>query len=638
MMRDAWTLVNDLFKVHLRPDPPLEVAKWVDENARLPSIASSEHGKYRLDRVPYLREIFDALSPDDPTNRVTVIKGTQLGFTTCGLVWQCALIHRAPGPMLVVQPTVDAGKLYSQQRVTPTLAITPALEGLIAEPRSRDSVNTTFVKQFPGGILRITGANSATGLKSMPARFLHLDEIDEYPDNVDDQGDPLALAEARTDTYGMMKKILDTSTPTVKGRSKIERRFHDSDQRYYWVRCPHCQEKQVLTWPFMKWTVVEEDVKSAWYVCEHCGAEIPEHHKPEMLAGGEWIPKNPGHPCRGYHLSSLYSPLGWKSWQDIAREYLHALSEKAKGNIEPMISFTNNRLAETWEERGEEVDGDRLRQRAEDYALRLVPMGGLVLTASVDTQDDRLEVMIAAWGRGEECWVVDYTAFHGDPAEEDVWSKVDSFLSQPVRHESGQLVKVDAVAVDTGGHFTHEAYAFCRERAKRNYFACKGVDGDDRPVRGRSTIVDIKRNGQVMKNGVKLWLVGQHVGKNLLANRLKLPEIGPGYVHLSADLPAAFFEQMTAEHRVWVRTARGLTQRWVKKTSNSRNEAWDLLVLALFAAHSLDVHKYVDTHWSRLEEIVQPVRLVDVPQKVVSSLVGKINLASSGRFGAPNVR
>jgi phage terminase large subunit GpA-like protein len=467
----------------------------------------------------------------------------------------------------------------------------------------------------------------------MPARYLHRDEIDEYPDNVDDQGDPLALSEARTDTYGLMKKILDTSTPTVKDRSKIERQFLNSDQRYFWLACPHCEERQVLKWESMKWT--DDDATTARYVCEHCGAEIEEHQKTQMLAGGQWIPANPGHQARGYSISSLYSPLGWKSWSDIVREYLTAQSEKQKGNIEPMISFTNNRLAQTWEEKGEEVDGDRLRRRAEDFRLRLVPFGGLVLTGAIDTQDDRLELMIVAWGRGEECWVVDYTAFYGDPGEPDVWQKADDFLKQPVRHESGTILKVDAVAVDTGGHFTHEAYAFCRERVRRNYYACKGINGEDRPVKGRWGSVDIKRDGKVIPNGVKLWLVGQHVGKNLLANRLKLNTPGPGYIHLSTDLANGnFFDQMTAEHRVWVGTSTGKQQRWVKKAHSARNEAWDLLVLNLFAAHSLDIHRYVEGMWDRLEEIVQPVRLIlEEPQRPVSSQVGKIDLARSGRFG-----
>jgi phage terminase large subunit GpA-like protein len=318
----------------LTPDPDLTVSVWADRHRILSPRGSSEAGRWRTARTPYLREIMDALSPRHPAQRVVFMKGSQLGASESGCNWIGYVIHHAPGPMLSVQPTVELAKelakRFSQQRIDPLIEESPVLREKVAPARSRDSGNTVLSKEFPGGILVMTGANSAVGLRSMPVRYLFLDEVDAYPPSADDEGDPVALAEARTRTFSWRRKVFLASTPTIKGLSVIEREFEASDQRRFFVPCPHCGESQPLQFESLRWEKGKPE--TAAYHCAHCETPIAEHHKTRMLESGTWRPTAPSPGRRptatpadpltiGFHLSSLYSPVGWLSWERIAREW-----------------------------------------------------------------------------------------------------------------------------------------------------------------------------------------------------------------------------------------------------------------------------------------------------------------------------
>jgi phage terminase large subunit GpA-like protein len=228
----------------MRPDPDLTVSEWADQHRFLSSRASAEPGRYRTARTPYLREIMDALSPRHPAQRISFMKAAQVGATEAGNNWIGFVIHHAPGPMLAVLPTVEMAKRTSRGRLDPLISESPALRELVNPARSRDAGNSMLSKEFPGGILVLTGANSATGLRSMPARYIFLDEVDAYPASADEEGDPITLAEARTTTFSHRRKVFIVSTPTIRGLSRIEREFEASDQRRYFVPCPHCGAMQ----------------------------------------------------------------------------------------------------------------------------------------------------------------------------------------------------------------------------------------------------------------------------------------------------------------------------------------------------------------------------------------------------------
>jgi phage terminase large subunit GpA-like protein len=284
-----------------RPDPLLKISQWADRYRTLSQRASAEPGPWRTDRTPYLREIMDCLSPASPIERTVFMKGAQIGGTEAGNNWIGYVIHQAPGPMMAVQPTVEMAKRNSKQRLDPLIEESEALRALVSDPRSRDSGNTILAKEFPGGVLVMTGANSAVGLRSMAARYLFLDEVDGYPGDVEGEGDPVNLATARTRTFAR-RKIFMCSTPKITGSSRIEAAFEESDQRFYWVPCPVCREFQTLKFPELRWPKGQPE--KAVYICEHCGQEIHNHQKQSMLArasGGQArraMGRQPDSTCR----------------------------------------------------------------------------------------------------------------------------------------------------------------------------------------------------------------------------------------------------------------------------------------------------------------------------------------------------
>jgi phage terminase large subunit GpA-like protein len=558
-MRDAWA--------HgLTPEPRLTVSEWAQQHRILSPTASAEPGPWRNERTPYLRDIMDCLSVSRSERRIVFMKGSQLGATECGNNWLGYVVHHAPGPMLFVEPTVDLAKSESKQRVAPMIEETHALRELVAEPRARDSGNTILLKEFPGGILAMTGANSAKALRRMPVRYLFLDEVDGYPGDVGGEGDPVAIAEKRTSTFPR-RKIFLVSTPTVKGISRIEKEFLASDQRRYFVPCPLCGAMDWIRWENIRWE--EAKPETAKLACLACGGLIEEWHKAEMLRQGEWRPTAPGDGrTAGFHLSGLYSPLGWTSWAECVAEFL-----QAKENPQRLQTWVNTVLGETWEERGESVEAVTLISRAEQYPAE-VPHGVGVLVAAVDVQGDRLEVAVKGYGAAEESWLIAFHQIHGDPAKEATWFELDRFLGGSYTHESGQELRVECVTVDTGGLHTEEAYQYCRSRLGQRIFAIKGGGEQGKPLVGRPS-----RNNRYR---VPLFVLCVDTGKETVYGRLRIGTPGPGYMHLPDWIDEEYVAQLTAEKaiRKYVK-GRGAVKQWVK--IRERNEALDLEVYCLAA-------------------------------------------------------
>lgn len=594
-MNDGAVVYREAFAAGLQPDPDHTVSTWADAHRMLSQKASAEPGHWRTERTPYLKEIMDELSPSSPSQRVVLMAGAQIGKSETGNNWLGYVIHHAPGPMLMVQPTVDTAKRFSKQRLAPMIEETAILKERISDNKSRDASNSMMAKEFQGGVLLITGANSATGLRSMPIRYLFMDEIDAYPLDVDGEGDPIQLAEKRTTTFAR-RKVYMCSTPTVKDVSRIEREFNRSDQRRFYVPCPHCGHKQHLRWAQLKWS--DDDPQTAAYACEDCGALIDERHKTDMLAAGEWRAMAPGDGRTvGFHINSLYSPLGWKAWSEIVAEFL-----QAKGDAALLKTFVNTVLGETWEEEyATKLGADDLKNRVEFYTPGVAPARALVVTAAVDVQDNRLAVKLVGWGRDEEGWVIDHMEIYGDPAQQKVWQQLDEVLLKPVAHELADPVKIAACAIDSGGHFTSEVYAYCRDRKAHGVFAIKGQSQRGKPPIGKATKVDLNWRGRVIKSGAEVYPVGSDTIKSTLFARLKLNEPGPGYLHFHAELPEDYFDQLTAERQI-TRYVKGFPVReWVKK-SGARNEALDVMVYNYAALNWLYTRYNRRTCWDQWEK------------------------------------
>ena len=609
----------------LVPDPLLSVSEWSDRHRMLSSKASSEPGRWRTSRTPYLKAIMDCLSPTSPVERVVFMKAAQLGATEMGSNWIGYVIHHAPGPMMAVWPTVEMAKRNSKQRIDPLIDESSILRELIAPARSRDSGNTILAKEFRGGVLVMTGANSAVGLRSMPVRYLFLDEVDGYPIDVDGEGNAVALAEARTRTFSR-RKIFIVSTPTIAGVSTIEREYEASDQRRYFVPCPHCGHRQWLRFEQLRWERGEDGnfPDTAAYVCESCEVPIPEHHKTWMLEHGEWRAMADGvSRTAGFHLSSLYSPIGWRSWKDVAAAWESAISKEA-GSAAAIKTFKNTELGETWVEEGEAPDWQRLLERREDYRIGTIPVGGLLLTAGADVQKDRIEISVWAFGRGKESWLVEHRVLMGDTARDEVWKSLAGVLRETWTHETGCQLGLGRLALDTG-FATQEAYAFVRSVRDPRLMAVKGVARGAALV-GTPTAVDATSGGKKLRRGIKVFSVAGGIAKLEFYNNLrKAPEVAEdgvtirypaGFVHLP-KVDAEFLQQLCAEQLITRRDRNGFAIReWQKM--RERNEALDCYVYARAAAAASGLDRFEDRHWRELEKQLgiasaDPPDLSDVP-------------------------
>lgn len=608
----------------LAPDPALTVSEWADRHRMLSSRGAAEAGPYRTARTPYMRAIMDALSPSSPARRVIFAKGAQVGGSEAGNNWMGYVIHHAPGPFLLVQPTMDTAKRFSQQRIEPLIDESEALRALVAPSRARDSGNTVLSKKFPGGVLLITGANSAVGLRSMPARNVFLDEVDAYPGDLDGEGDPITLAAGRTLSYGHRAKMFLVSTPTIAGLSRIEREWDVSDQRRYHIPCPECGGLQWLKFERLRWPKGRPDEVA--YICEHCEAPIEERHKPYFMAeenGATWIPTAPPEVAEaaaregvvGFHISGLYSPLGWLSWRQIAAKW-----EAAQGRESELKTFKNTILGAAWQERGEAPDWERLYERREDGQLGRVPRGGLVLTAGADVQRDRIEVDVWAWGPGLESWLVDHLVLHGDPAAPDVWRAMDALLGQEWPHQDGGSLRLDKLAIDTGdGQNTDAVYGWARRAGLSQVMAIKGVRAFNRtmPVEG-PTYVEVTVGGRKLKRGLQLWTIAVSVFKSETYRWLRLvaptdeeAEGGalhpPGFVHIPRDgVTAEWVKQLTAEQLVLKRDRKRGFQRLEWEQTRDRNEALDNRVYARAAAWLIGLDRWTDRQWDARRSRLAP--------------------------------
>lgn len=625
-LADADEIINALKSEFLNPPPIITVTEWAERHRILSAKDSAEPGPYRADRTPYAREPMDCLSITSAVEEVILMWGAQTSKTTVGSNWLGYLVDINPGPIMIVQPTIDMAKRYSRQRLAPMIEESATLRRKVRENRSRDEANTTLLKEFAGGFMAVAGANSAAGLRSMPVRDLFLDEIDAYPLDADGEGDPIKLAEARQTTFARRKRLL-TSTPTTKDFSRVEQRYLASDQCRFHLPCPHCDEMQPLEWGAdkphgLKWDKDTDGfprMDTVRYVCRECGGEIKEHHKPKMLARGAWVPTNltATPKVRGFHLSSLYSPLGWLSWSTLVLEWHAAMAAAKRGDSSLLRVFINTRLSETFEEDGDKIASHELARRAEEYPLGVVPHGGLMLTMGVDVQGDRLEYRVWAWGRGQESWLVQRELIYGDPAIEEhqpnsPWAVLTERRKSAWQHASGATVPISACAIDTGGHHTQQVYSYVRAHAGDALLAIKGSSERGKSILGRPSDIDITWRGRKINKGVKLWPIGTDIAKGVIYGRLRNATPGPGYVHLPKGLANTDeFEQLTAERLVTKYVKGRARLEWVKAASK-RNEALDCAVYAYAAAIWAGIERFTEVQWSKLESSAAGDRPVKV--------------------------
>jgi phage terminase large subunit GpA-like protein len=581
----------------MKPIPLMKVSEWADKNRRLTSESAAEPGRWSTDRTPYLREIMDNLSPNSPVNEVGVVKGVQLGFTESGLNMAGCYMDLDPCPIMYVMPTIEMSKAISESRVDPMIENSPSLQKKVRPNKERDAGNTKFVKRFPGGLLVMSGANSAASLRSRPVKVLILDEVDAYPLSVDKEGSPIALAEKRTSTFGAKRKIYKLSTPTIEGVSVIQKGFDVSEQRRFFVPCPHCGDYQHLQFSQMKWE--QGKPESVRYACEHCGTLIEERYKTSMMAHGEWRPTIPAalHPLkRFYHINSLYSPLGWLSWTDIIQQL-----EDAGEDDNLLMVWTNTILGETWKERGESPPWESLYNRRETYAQNRPPAEVCFLTAGVDIQKDRIELEVVGWAKGKRSFSVDYRVILGRTSEQAVWDELAKVVSETWTRADGLQLQLSMMAVDSG-YNTQEVYSFCRAMGFHRVIPTKG-NPKQAMVVANPRAVHTMRNGK-KTNDVKVWNVGVSIVKSELYGWLGLQKEEDGTTPAGycsfPQYDQHYFKMLTSEKNTLVLDKKGFQRyEWVLPSGN-RNEALDCRVYARAAAAVVGIDRFTDADFDAM--------------------------------------
>nr|DAE71368.1 MAG TPA: terminase large subunit [Caudoviricetes sp.] len=554
----------------LSPPPVLTVSQWADEYRRLSPEASAEPGRWNTDRAPYQRAIMDAVN-DARCEDIIIMSSAQVGKTELILNIIGYYIDYDPSPILVLQPTLEMAQTFSKDRLAPMLRDTPALKGKVKDARSRDSGNTILHKTFPGGHITMVGANSAAGLASRPIKVVLMDEVDRYPASAGTEGDPIKLAEKRTTTFWNRKKI-KVSTPTIKGRSPIEKEFLTSSMEEWNVPCPCCGKYQPYEWGRIHFSDVTME-------CKFCLEHISE--RDWKSNPGKWVAAKENNKKRGFHLNELASP--WKHWEEIIEDFKEADRDRKQGDIEKLKTFVNTALGEPWEERGEAADDNVLLSRRERYNADL-PDGVLLVTAGVDVQDDRFEVEITGWGKGYESWGILYKKIKGNLEQEEAWDKLEQFLDTELYFENGNSLLIAATCIDTGGHFTSEAYKFLKkmERKQKKIFGIKGMGGEGIPLINKISTNNVEK--------VRIFILGVDSGKEILMTRLKTVDEGPGYCHfpINADrgYDETYIKGLTSEQRVVSVKDNRATLKWVKK-SGTRNEPLDLRNYSTAAAEIL---------------------------------------------------
>lgn len=576
--------------------------------------ASARPGRYNPDLTPWVHGIHDAL--DDPTvTKVVAMKSAQVAWTDGVLNnYIGRRIDIDPCPMIIMFAKDGAAKEFNDEKFVPMVEATPRLAAKVPVHKARDRDNRNNFKQFPGGFLKFVGSNSPTSVKSTPAPVVAVEEPDDCNDNVKDQGDTITLLEERTKSYPR-RKIIFGGTPTIEGLSRVESAYQGSDKRKFYVPCHHCDDAHVLMWENVRWqedTEANHEVfgrarpETAYYICPHCGGLWNDTEKNRNVRRGEWRATAAFYGTAGFWINELCSPFPGSILQRLVEKRLTAEHALAQGDDTKMRSFRNNTEGLSYAYASDLPDADTLRDRAEDYAEMTVPWGGLVLTAGVDVQHDRLAVIIRAWGRGEESWLVYWGEILGRTliAEQGAWIDLDAILTRTIPHECGAMLNIRGVSIDSGdGQSADAVYAYVRRRLGRGYMAVKGASLDD----GREIFsppklsVDTNRHQKAVKHGLRPFMVGTQRAKDLLlgvdaqGGRIKLTGNGPGRMHWYKTVRPDYWEQITSEVKAPHRTVRN-RKVWQKK-AGVRNEGLDCEVYALHAARSIKINLWKEDRW-----------------------------------------
>ena len=594
--RGATRLNKAMRKVLAGMTPPddLTVTQWAEAKRRLSAESAAEPGPWRTERTPYLREPMDAFT-DPKVRHIVMVAASQVGKSE--FLNNCIgyIIDEDPGSILFIHPTTIDAQEYSKLRIAPMLRDSPALRQKIAAPKSRDSHNTILQKAYPGGILTMCGSTEAHALASKPIRYVFGDERDRWATSAGNEGDPWDLAMARQTTFYNAKAV-EVSTTTIKNASAIEAAYYTGTMERWNSKCPHCGEYHEIRWSDIRFEYDEiivshkktYKVKKVYYTCPGCGCISTEAEM--KRAPAKWIAENPeayGQGTRSFWLNAFVSQ--WASWESIVLKYLNAL-----GSTKKMQVVFNTCFGEPWEDRGDIEDEDSLLARREDYGKDKngepveLPPGVLVLTAGVDTQDDRMEYEIVGHGFFGETWGIEKGIVMGRPDDDATWNKLDEVVFDRVmRFENGVGLRVSMSFVDEGGHFTQSVRAQCNARISKKVFCIKGMPGQDKPY------ISPPKKQKIFVNQIAVgtcwqYQLGVDSGKEIIMDNLRVQTPGQKYCHFPKrdDYGSAYFAGLLSETKVYDPNKKQ-PWSWKKIPGHERNEPLDCRNYALAAFKAL---------------------------------------------------
>lgn len=598
----------------LRPERRLTVTEWADQHRYLSGVSTYEAGLYRSSRTPYLRKIMEVLSPHHPCRKIIFMKASQVGGTEIGLNWIGAIICTAPGGILMVSPTDSNAKRNSKIRIEPMIKASPLLRERIMHSRIREGGNTVLQKDFPGGFLVLTGANSTADLKSLPVRYILLDEVDEYEQNLDGQGSVIELADARQRNFPNSKMYMN-STPRQESNSIIAKEFLKTDQNYYYVVCQECGLFQKLEFS----QLIYEDKTTFYdtkYKCAGCPNMIEERYKPQLLDGGYWEPENKAKlnpETMGFHLNALYSP--WFPWRSIVLKW-----HEAQENEVNQPTFDNTILGQTHKQKGERPEFMTLyNKRVDFYKPNEPPVEVCFITVGVDVQGDRIEMEIVGWGKGKRSYSLDFRRYLGDTSQVKVWNDIAPVVGETWKRADGLILPMRLMCVDSG-HAQTMVYDFCRRFDMSRVIPVKGGSDHQGVVIGNPRLVDYTKDGKKVGQ-VRSWNIGVSILKSELYSRLRMdaeitdqgkkiyPEkycFFPSEGHYSG---VEYFKGLCSEQLETIKKNGVIKYVWTKK--EHFNEALDCRNYARAAFSILQGDRFEDHHYDLIagESVVKkPVK------------------------------
>lgn len=602
LARSALAVIAGALALSIIPPEPLPPSEWAERNLVLPD-GPRANDYWDRSLALHIVDIVDALGPDSTDNEVAVMKSAQTGFTTALIILAGHSIDRDPCRMMIVQPTSGALSDFNREKLQPTLESSPCLRRKVKGITSRSADGSTATsKQFAGGSLTLAIASSAADLRSKTIKKAFLDEIDEYPDDLDKQGDPIEMVEARQISFLNTAdwKRAALSTPTIKTTSAIEARYLAGDQRRWHVKCPGCGDRFVFEFDRKHFKFEDEPPHNAHYVSPCCGTIIEGHEKNATYRTGKYIPTatRPG-AGKSFHFCAMSSPL--VPWDEVAKKFVQANGDPLK-----LKSFFNLWLGLPYEVKGDAPDHVRLIERREPDLVRgRIPPLGLILVGSADIQMSGIYYEIKAYGPDRQKWVVDAGILEGgtDDPQRGAFLKLDAVKSKYYPDAYGGSRQVDAFGVDSGFR-SHVVYTWVRNRP--GAFALKGLDGWSRPALGTGTPVDIDFNGQRIRNGVRVWGVGTWSLKGAHYADLRKEGIAsgkdvdpPGYCHFGTWLDEVYFRQITSEYLASERF-RDRERRVWKVRAGEENHFLDCTIYNDALADYLGVSRLTPEEWAEL--------------------------------------